>query len=74
MDKKLLNDFNAFRTWFNARFSLSLNGKFVGLCRLRNWQMFAYRLYKYLNGYFRRPLGNIITFHLGKDSFKLYSR
>lgn len=74
MNKDLLQNFNEFRKWFNSRFSLSLNGKFVGLGRLRDWKRFAYRLYKELNGYYCRPSRDIISMHVGRDSIKLYNR
>lgn len=74
MRKDLLNDFNAFRRWFNKMFSLSLNGKFVGLLRLKDWKRFAYRLYKELNGYYRRPSSDIICFKISGQSIKLYNR
>lgn len=74
MNKDLLNDFNAFRRWFNQRFSLSLNGKFAGLMRLKNWKLFAYRLYKEMNGRFRRPTLDVIVMHISGQSIKLYNR
>lgn len=74
MDKTLLNDFNAFRRWFNKMFSLSLNGKFVGLLRLKDWKRFAYRLYKELNGYYRRPSSDILCMRISGQTIKLYNR
>lgn len=74
MKKELLNDFDKFRTWFNKMFSLSLNGKFVGLLRLKNWQLFAYRLYKILNGYYKKPAPDVICFTLHCVIIKLYNR
>ena len=74
MKKELLNDFFAFRKWFNSMFSLSLNGKFCGLLRLRDWKRFAYRLYKLLNGYFRKPTPDIICMRLSGQVIKLYNR
>lgn len=74
MNKELLNDYPAFRAWFNKIFSLSLNGKFVGLGRLKNWSLFAYRLYKILNGYYRKPASEIICITLYSERIKLYKR
>lgn len=74
MNKELLNDFDAFRKWFNQMFSLSLNGKFVGLLRLKDWKRFAYRLFKELNGYYRRPSSDVIVMHLSGQTIKLYNR
>lgn len=74
MNKELLNNFTAFRRWFNQRFSLSLNGKFAGLMRLKNWQLFAYRLYKELNGRYRRPSLDVIVMRIAGQTIKLYNR
>ena len=74
MKQELLNNFDKFRTWFNRMFSLSLNGKFVGLLRLKNWKRFAYRLFKELNGYYRRPSSDIITMCISGQTIKLYNR
>ena len=73
MKKDLLNNFYLFRTWFNKMFSLSLNGKFVGLLRLKNWQLFAYRLYKILNGYYKKPASDVIVITLKNEKIKLYN-
>lgn len=74
MSKNLLNDFDAFRRWFNRMFSLSLNGKFKGLGRLKDWKRFAYRLYKELNGYYRRPSSDVIVMRISGQTIKLYNR
>ena len=74
MNKELLNDFIAFRKWFNKMFSLSLNGKFFGLLRLKDWKRFAYRLYKELNGYYRRPSSDVIVMRVSGQLIKLYNR
>lgn len=74
MSKTLLDDFNEFRKWFNARFSLSLDGKFVGLLRLKNWRLFAYRLYKEFNGRYMRPSSDIICMRVSGQTIKLYNR
>lgn len=74
MNKELLNDFIAFRKWFNKMFSLSLNGKFSGLLRLKDWKRFAYRLYKELNGYYRRPSSDVIVMRVSGQLIKLYNR
>ena len=73
MKKELLNNFDAFRTWFNKMFSLSLNGKFCGLLRLKNWKHFAYKFYKYLSGRYRHVC-EIITFTSCGQHVKLYNR
>ena len=74
MQRDLLNNFNDFRKWFNSRFSLSLNGKFAGLLRLRDWKRFAYRLFKELNGYYRRPSADVICMKISGQTIKLYNR
>lgn len=74
MNKEFLTDFIAFRKWFNKMFSLSLNGKFCGLLRLKDWKRFAYRLYKELNGYYRRPSRDVIVMKVSGDIIKLYNR
>lgn len=75
MDKNLLENFDEFRRWFNRRFSLSLNGKFAGLGRLKNWKLFAYRLYKEVTGRYRRPSLGVICMRLRNgDVIKLYDR
>lgn len=74
MKQEFLNDFNAFRLWFNRMFSLSLNGKFVGLLRLKDWKHFAYRLFKELNGYYRRPSHDVISMRISGQAIKLYNR
>lgn len=74
MSKNLLNDFDAFRRWFNRMFSLSINGKFKGLGRLKDWKRFAYRLYKELNVYYRRPSSDVIVMCVSGQTIKLYNR
>lgn len=74
MNKELLDNYEAFRLWFNRMFSLSLNGKFVGLGRLLDWKRFAYRLYKELNGYYRRPSSDVICMRLHGQIIKFYNR
>lgn len=74
MQYNLINDFYEFRKWFNARFSLSLNGKFQGLLRLKDWQRFAYRLYKLLNGRYFKPTSDIICIKVSGQLIKLYNR
>ena len=74
MKQELLNDFEAFRKWFNSRFSLSLNGKFKGIANLKDWKRFAYRLYKEMNGYYLRPSSDVICMHISGQTIKLYNR
>ena len=77
MKKELLSDYLAFRKWFNKMFSLSLDGKFKGLCTLAmvlDFDRFAYRLYKLLNGYYRKPVSEVITMRLSGHTIKLYNR
>ena len=77
MKKELLTDFESFRKWFNRTFSLSLDGKFKGLCSLSllvDFDRFAYRLYKLLNGYYRRPVSDVLSMRLSGHTIKLYSR
>lgn len=74
MKKELLNNFDEFRRWFNQRFSLSLTGRFVGLFRLHNWSLFAYRLYKILNVYYCKPADDVIKIILHNEVIKLYNR
>ena len=77
MNKMLLTDFNAFRKWFNRMFSLSLDGKFKGLCSLAlvmDFDRFAYRLYKILNGYYRKPSADVIVIRLSGHVVKLFNR
>ena len=74
MNKELLNDFIAFRKCFNKMFSLSLNGKFSVLLRLKDWKRFAYRLYKELNGYYCRPSSDVIVMRVSGQLIKLYNR
>ena len=74
MKQELLLDFNAFRKWFNRMFSLSLNGKFKGLLCLKNWKLFAYRLFKELNGRYRRPSSDVIVMRVSGQLIKLYNR
>lgn len=74
MKKEMLNDFSAFRLWFNRSFSLSLNGKFKGIGSLKDWKRFAYRLYKETNGYYLRPSSDVIVMRVSGQTIKLYSR
>ena len=77
MRKELLNDFIAFRKWFNRMFSLSFDGKFKGLCTLSmfvDFYRFAYRLYKILNGYYLKPVSDVICIRLSGHVIKLYNR
>lgn len=70
-------DFNAYRKWFNKMFSLSLDGKFKGLSTLAkvlDVERFAYRLYKILNGYYRKNVDEIICIRLSGHVIKLYNR
>lgn len=76
--RHLYNSFDEFRTWFNKMFSLSLNGKFVGLGRLSeyriDWNRFQYKLYKILNGYYRKIFSDVIFMSFHGVSIKLYNR
>ena len=76
--KQLFETFDDFRRWFNQRFSLSMNGKFFGLLRLSergiDWKRFQYKLYKLLNGYYRKPTDDIISIRMHGVSLKLYNR
>ena len=74
MKKELLNNYEAFRLWFNRMFSLSLNGKFKGIGNLKDWKRFAYRLYKELNGYYLRPSSDVIVMRVSGQTIKLYNR
>lgn len=77
MKKELLSNFYEFRKWFNRMFSLSFDGKFVGLCTMSlyvDFDRFAYRLYKLLNGYYRKPVSDIIVIRLSGHVVKLYNR
>lgn len=73
-------NFEQFRRWFNARFSLSLNGKFAGLSRLltdeRLFEAFKARLCKVLNSYASGYLchSQVISFKFHSQSVKLYDR
>lgn len=70
-------DFNSYRIWFNKMFSLSLDGKFKGLSTLAkvlDVERFAYRLYKILNGYYRKNADEIICIRLSGHVIKLYNR
>lgn len=69
--------FDSYRRWFNQMFSLSLNGKFVGLLRLGSkLDIFINKLGKMLNPSSKhsRPLSDIIVIKLGSDIVKLYNR
>lgn len=71
------NNFEDYRRWFNRHFSLSLDGKFKGLStmsKVLNVERFAYRLFKLLNGYYRKPIGDIIVMNLSGHNIKLYAR
>lgn len=74
MNQELLTNYDAFRLWFNRMFSLSLNGKFCGIGRLHDWKRFAYRLYKLLNGYYRKPVSDVIVIRMSGQIIKLYNR
>lgn len=74
MDYNLISDFYAFRRWFNKMFSLSLNGKFAGLGRLKDWKRFAYRLYKILSGRYYKRYSDILVIRMSGDTIKLYNR
>lgn len=70
-------NFNDYRCWFNRMFSLSLDGKFKGLSTLAkvvDVERFAYRLYKILNGYYRKPSSDVICIRLSGHVIKLYNR
>lgn len=76
--KQLFTSYEQFRTWFNKMFSLSLNGKFVGLGRLFeyriDWKRFQYKLYKILNGYYRKVFSDVISMSFHGVCIKLYNR
>lgn len=73
-----MSDFDTYRRWFNKFFSLSYNGKFVGLLRLVErgiFDLFVYKLTKLLrDDKHRRPLGDIICMRIRGVNIKLYSR
>lgn len=68
--------FDVYRRWFNQLFSLSFDGKFIGLLRLGDLlEQFINKLGKMLNrGSHTKPLGDIIVFHLRGHVVKLYNR
>lgn len=71
------NNFDELRKWFNKNFALSLNGKFKGLAtaaKVINLDMLIYRLMKWLDGRYRKPLSNVLVFHLQGSTVKLYMR
>lgn len=69
------NGFDAYRTWFNRMFSLSLDGKFVGLLRLgKSLDLFVHKLAKLLSRpATMRPLDEVITFRVSGHTVKLYN-
>lgn len=72
-----LKGFAAFRRWFNRFFSLSLDGKFVGLLRLgKSLDVFVNKLDRMLNKRSAHscPLGDVISFRLSGHTIKLYNR
>lgn len=72
----LFHGFDAYRRWFNQMFSLSLDGKFVGLGRLgSSLFLFVHKLAKLLNRpATMRPLDEVITFRVGGHTVKFYNR
>lgn len=67
-----------FKTWFNANFSLSLNGKWAGLDRVSNLELFKHKLNKVLNSTSRygslRKMQDVITMRVSGQTCKLYYR
>lgn len=67
-----------FKTWFNANFSLSLNGKWSGLDRVSNQPLFEHKLNKVLSSTLRygsqRKKQDIITMRVSGQTCKLYYR
>lgn len=67
-----------YKTWFNRNFSLSLNGKFVGLDRVANLSLFEHKLNKVLHSQSRygsrRKYEDIITMRVSGQTCKLYYR
>lgn len=77
MKKYKFDSFDELRKWFNKNFSLSLNGKFKGLAtaaKVINLDLLLYKLYKVLNGYYRKQFGDVLTFRLNGSIVKLYFR
>ena len=67
-----------FKTWFNQNYSLSLDGKWSGLDRVKNLPLFELKLNKVLSitslyGS-RRKLEDIITMRVSGQTCKLYVR
>lgn len=57
-------------------FKLSLDGKFVGLGRLVDlacFEAFAYKLFKRLDGRYRKLFGDVITMRVSGHTVKIYA-
>lgn len=73
-------DFDSYRRWFNKHFSLSYNGKFCGLLRLREkgvFELFVHKLASLLRRFENKrhcSLGDIITMKVKGTAVKLYLR
>ena len=67
-----------FKTWFNANYSLSLNGKWSGLDRVQNLPLFVHKLNKLLSTTSRygsrRKLEDVITMRVSGQTCRLYVR
>lgn len=65
-----------FKYNFNRDFSLSFNGKFIGLDSLPNRSLFEHKFRKIVERRSRRtkPLGDVICFKLSGKVCKLYYR
>lgn len=67
-----------YKTWFNANFSLSLNGKWSGLDRVQNITLFQHKLNKVLNTTSRygsqRRKQDSFTMRVSGQICKLYYR
>ena len=73
-----LSHMDDFKTWFNSNFSLSLNGKWSGLDRVKNLPLFLHKLNKVMMSSSRygsqRRKADIITMRVSGQICKLYYR
>lgn len=69
---------DSYKSWFNANFSLSLNGMWSGLDRVENLPLFEHKLNKVLTTSSRygsvRRKQDIITMRVSGQTCKLYWR
>lgn len=71
-----VTDYNEFKAYINANWALSINGKFGGMDRIKNFELFRTKLIKKLcrRNKHQKPLGEREVIHISGQRIVIYMR